>query len=46
MQDKEKERNLLIYDAINNLLIKNNILAPKLYSENYKKNLYRDRRFW
>jgi aminoglycoside/choline kinase family phosphotransferase len=35
---KEKEKNLLIYDAINNLLIKNKILAPKLYSENYKKN--------
>ena len=25
---KEKEKNLLIYDAINKLLIKNNILAP------------------
>jgi len=36
--NKEKEKNLLIYDAINKLLIKNNILAPKLYSENYKKN--------
>jgi len=36
--NKEKEKNLLIYDAVNNLLIKNNILAPKLYSENYKKN--------
>ena len=35
---KEKEKNLLIYDAINSLLIKNKILAPKLYSENYKKN--------
>jgi len=35
---KEKEKNLLIYDAINCLLIKNKILAPKLYSENYKKN--------
>ena len=35
---KEKEKNLLIYDAINNLLIKNNVLAPKLYSENYKEN--------
>jgi aminoglycoside/choline kinase family phosphotransferase len=35
---KEKEKNLLIYDAINNLLIKNKILAPKLYKENYKKN--------
>jgi len=35
---KEKEKNLLIYDAVNSLLIKNKILAPKLYSENYKKN--------
>ncbi|MDB9811418.1 phosphotransferase [Candidatus Pelagibacter sp.] len=35
---KEKEKNLLIYDAINNLFIKNKILAPKLYEENYKKN--------
>ena len=36
--DREKEKNLLIYDAINNLLIKNNILAPKLYTENYKRD--------
>ena len=35
---KEKEKNLLIYDAINSLLIENQILAPKLYKENYKKN--------
>jgi len=35
---KEKEKNLLIYDAINKLLIDNKILAPKLYKENYKKN--------
>jgi len=35
---KEKEKNLLIYDSINSLLIKNKILAPKLYKENYKKN--------
>ena len=35
---KEKEKNLLIYDAINNLLIKNKILAPKLYKENYREN--------
>jgi aminoglycoside/choline kinase family phosphotransferase len=35
---KEKEKNLLIYVAINNLLIENKILAPKLYKENYKKN--------
>ncbi len=35
---KEKEKNLLIYAAINNLLIENKILAPKLYKENYKQN--------
>ena len=35
---KEKEKNLLIYAAINNLLIDNKILAPKLYKENYKQN--------
>ncbi len=35
---KEKEKNLLIYDAINSLLIQNKIQAPKLYKENYKKN--------
>ena len=32
---KEKLKNLLIYDAINKILIKNKILAPKLYQENY-----------
>ena len=35
---KEKLKNLLIYDAINKILIKNKILAPILYSENYSKN--------
>ena len=35
---KEKEKNLLIYAAINSLLIENKILAPKLYKENYKQN--------
>ena len=35
---KEKEKNLLIYDAINSLLIENKIIAPKLYKENYKEN--------
>ena len=35
---EEKEKNLLIYAAINSLLIENKILAPKLYKENYKKN--------
>ncbi len=38
---KEKKKNLLIYDAINKILIKNNIKAPKLYQENYKKNFIR-----
>ena len=28
----------MIYDAINQILLKNNILAPKLLSENYSKN--------
>jgi len=35
---KEKFKNLLIYDAINKILNKNKILAPKLYKENYSKN--------
>ena len=35
---KKKEQNLLIYAAINSLLIENKIVAPKLYKENYKKN--------
>ena len=35
---KEKFKNLLVYDAINKILIKNKILAPILYTENYKKN--------
>ena len=35
---KEKEKNLLIYDSINKILIKNNILAPKLLNKNYSKN--------
>ena len=29
---KEKLKNLLIYDAINKILLKNNILAPRLLS--------------
>tara|TARA_B100001057_G_scaffold303338_1_gene303555 strand:+ start:465 stop:734 length:270 start_codon:yes stop_codon:yes gene_type:complete len=35
---KEKKINLLAYDAVNKILIKNKILAPKLISQNYKKN--------
>ena len=36
---KEKLKNLLIYDAVNKILIKNKILAPKLLSHNYKDHL-------
>ena len=35
---KEKKNNLLIYAAINKLLIKNKIKAPELISQNYKEN--------
>ena len=35
---KEKVKNLLIYDAINKILNKNKILAPKLLNQNYKNN--------
>ena len=36
--NKDKRLNLLIYDSVNKILIKNNILAPKLLKENYSKN--------
>ena len=36
---KEKFKNLLVYDAINKIFKKNKILAPKLYSQKYNKNL-------
>ena len=37
---KETRKNLLIYDAINKILIKNKIKAPKLICQNYKfKNI-------
>ena len=35
---KEKFKNLLIYDAINKILNKNKILAPRLINEEYNKN--------
>ena len=35
---KEKEKNLLIYDAVNKILIKNRIFAPNLICQDYKKN--------
>ena len=36
--NKDKRSNLLNYTSVNNILLKNSILAPKLLSENYKKN--------
>ena len=36
--NREKNKNLLVYDAINKILIKNKILAPKLLNQNYYKN--------
>ena len=35
---KNKKNNLLEYDAVNKILIKKNILAPRLISQNYKNN--------
>ena len=36
--EKEKEKNLLTYDAINKILNKNQIYAPKLFREKYDDN--------
>ena len=36
LSKKDTRKNLLIYDAINKILIKNKIKAPKLISQNYK----------
>ena len=36
---KERLKNLLIYDAINKILIKNKILAPKLLNHNNKDHI-------
>ena len=33
-----KKSNLVIHDAINNILINNKLIAPKLINKNYKKN--------
>jgi len=37
--EKEKYKNLIAYTAINDFLRKNGILAPKLFSHNYKKGI-------
>ncbi len=36
--NREKKKNLLIYDSVNKILINNNLIAPKLISNNYSKN--------
>jgi len=36
--NKEKFKNLVLYDAINKIFLKNKILAPNLYYQNYYKN--------
>ena len=38
LSKKDNKKNLLIYDAINKILIKNKIRAPKLINQNYKSN--------
>ena len=35
---KEKFKNLITYDAINQILNKNRVLAPTMYYQNYRKN--------
>ena len=35
---KQKKSNLVIYEAINNLLIRENLPAPKIINNNYNKN--------
>ena len=35
---QEKKQNLLVYDAINKILIKNKILSPRLLKQNYNDN--------
>ena len=37
---KEKNKNLLIYSAINQFLLNHNIKTPKFLAENYKKRIY------
>ena len=37
--DKEKFKNLVSYAIINNLLIKNRIIAPKLLSNHFQNNI-------
>ena len=43
--NKDKKSNLLNYDAVNKIILKNKILAPVLLSKNYKKNFIEIRDF-
>ena len=36
---KEKYKNLIVYSAVNKFLRANKILAPKLYTYNYRKGI-------
>ena len=38
LENLTKKKNLLIYSAINHIINKNSLLAPKLISQNYKNN--------
>ncbi len=38
LSKKETRKNLLIYDAINKILIKKKVIAPSLISQHYKEN--------
>ena len=38
LSNKDKNKNLLVYDAVNKILIKNKILAPRLLNQYYHKN--------
>jgi N-acetylmuramate 1-kinase len=40
LSKKEKYKNLIAYSAINQYLRKNKILAPRLYSQDYKKGIF------
>ena len=37
---KDKSKNLLVYDAVNKILIKNDVLAPSLISRKLQKELH------
>ena len=44
--NKDKRSNLLNYDSVNRILLKNKILAPVLLSKKLQRKFYRNPRFW